>query len=356
MRTEEMKKGSKQRTLTKEKISSLCDELFLKVHDVLEHFDIEYVEYPNRIAFPCPVHGGDSPEGCCVFTDGVTNQGNWSCWTRGCHEEYVNNLFGFVRGCLSEKRGRNVSMNEAADFICHLLKTDLDSLEVSTKRQTKTLDIFSRTITRHESKISRHELRGKLNIPAPYYLRRQYSELVLEAFDVGECLAENQPMSGRVVVPVYDEDYNYVGCVGRSIKEHLQPKWLHSKGFSKNVLYGLNLTKERIMETGTVILVEGQGDVWRAFEAGLDMTVGIFGCSINDDQLILLERSGALNVVVFTDYDEAGNKAAEQIMKKCGRRFNYIRPEMPEGVKDVGDLTVEQIKELILPQLERFIT
>jgi DNA primase len=178
----------------------------------------------------------------------------------------------------------------------------------------------------------------------------------LEAFDVGECLAENQPMSGRVVVPVYDEDYNYVGCVGRSIKEHLQPKWLHSKGFSKNVLYGLNLTKERIMETGTVILVEGQGDVWRAFEAGLDMTVGIFGCSINDDQLILLERSGALNVVVFTDYDEAGNKAAEQIMKKCGRRFNYIRPEMPEGVKDVGDLTVEQIKELILPQLERFIT
>ena len=79
-------------------------------------------------------------------------------------------------------------------------------------------------------------------------------------------------------------------------------------------------------------------------EAGLDMTVGIFGCSINEDQLILLEQSGALNLIVLTDYDEAGKKAAEQIMKKCGRRFNYIRPEMPEGVKDIGDLTVEQIK------------
>jgi 5S rRNA maturation endonuclease (ribonuclease M5) len=85
------------------------------------------------------------------------------------------------------------------------------------------------------------------------------------------------------------------------------------------------------------------------------MSVGIFGSSINEDQLILLEQSGALNLVVLTDYDEAGNKAAQQIMKKCGRRFNYIRPEMPKGVKDIGDLTVEQIKELILPQLEKFI-
>lgn len=345
----------KQKKLTKEKISSLCDEAFLKVHSILDYFDIEYVEYPNRIAFPCPIHGGDNPEGCCIFTDGLTNQGNWSCWTRYCHEEHVNNLFGFVRACLAERKGRNVGMNEAADFLCELLNTDLENVQPSKTRQTKAVDIFNRKITRHESKISRYELREKLNIPSPYYLGRKYSQSVLEAFDVGECLAENQPMSGRVVVPIYDEGYNYVGCVGRAIKEHLTPKWLHSKGFTKNILYGLNLAQEKILETRTAILVEGQGDVWRAFEAGLDMTVGIFGCSINEDQLILLEQSGALNIVVLTDYDEAGNKAAQQIVKKCGRRFNYIRPEMPKDVKDIGDLTVEQIKELILPQLEKFI-
>lgn len=316
---------------------------------------MDYVEYPNRVAFPCPVHGGDSLEGCCIFTDGTTNKGNWSCWTRGCHEEFINNMFGFVRGCLATKRGKDISMMEAADFICHLLNKDIDSFEVSQQRQLKTLDLFSRKIVRKKSDLSRADITDRLEIPSPYYLRRQFSQSVLEAFDVGECLAENQPMSGRVVVPVYDEDYNYVGCVGRAVKEHFQPKWLHSRGFSKNVLYGLNLAKEKILETGTVVLVEGQGDVWRAFEGGLDMTVGIFGCSLNDDQLILLEESGALNVVVLTDYDDAGKKAAEQIMKKCGRRFNYIRPEMPEGVKDIGDLTVEQIKELILPQLEKFI-
>lgn len=346
----------KQKRLTKEKIASLCDEAFLQIHKLLDHFDIEYVEYPNRIAFACPVHGGDNPEGCCIFTDGLSNQGNWSCWTHGCHEEYINNLFGFVRGCLSRDARRNASMNDAASFLLEFLSKDLDDLTPSKIRQTKTVDVFNRKITRTTSAINRGEIRNKLNIPAPYYIGRKYSQLVLEAFDVGECLVENQPMSGRVVVPVYDEDYNYVGCVGRAIKEHLQPKWLHSKGFTKNVLYGLNLAKERILETRTAVIVEGQGDVWRAVEAGLDMTVGIFGSSINEDQLILLEQSGALNLVVLTDYDEAGKKAAEQVVKKCGRRFNYIRPEMPTNVKDIGDLTVEQIKEFILPQLEKFIT
>ena len=341
--------------MTKEKISSLCDEVFLKVHSLLDYFGIEYVEYPNRLAFSCPVHGGDNPEGCCIFTDGLTNQGNWSCWTHGCHEEYINNLFGFVRGCLSQQKNTNVSMNGTADFLCQFLDKDIDDLQESIIRQNNAVDLFNRSICRHKSEMTRSGIRSRLQIPAPYYLNRKYSQFVLESFDVGECLAENQPMSGRVVVPIYDEDDNYVGCVGRAIKEHLQPKWLHSKGFTKNVLYGLNLAKEHILDTRTAVVVEGQGDVWRAVEAGLDMTVGIFGCSINEDQLILLEQSGALNLIILTDYDEAGKKAADQIMKKCGRRFNYVRPEMPEGVKDIGDLSVEQIKEIILPQLEKFI-
>lgn len=340
----------KQRILTKEKISSLCDELLLQVEKLLDHFEIEYVTFPNRLAFPCPVHGGDNPEGCCIFTDGLTNQGNWSCWTHSCHEEYVNNLFGFVRGCLSEKRGRNISMNETAAFICNFLDKDIDDVTVSAAKKNKAVDIFHRKIHREQSQITRTGIRERLSIPAQYYIGRNYTPEVLESFDVGECLVENQPMSGRVVVPIYDEDDNYVGCVGRSIKEHLHPKWLHSQGFTKNILYGLNLAKKRILETRTVAVVEGQGDVWRAFEAGLDFTVGIFGCSLNEDQLMLLEQSGALNMVILTDQDDAGNKAAEQIIKKCGRRFNYIRPTW--STKDIGDLTVEQIKEEILPQLQ----
>jgi len=341
--------------LSNQKISSICSEMLNKAEELLQHFGIEYVEFQNRFAFPCPVHGGDSSEACCIFTDGTTSKGNWQCFTRGCQEEYIDNLFGFVRGCLSYDSGNKVSMSETADFCLKFLNKDIDELSVVPKKKLKTIDVFNRNIERTEGSILRSDIRNRLSIPAAYYLNRDYSELVLEAFDVGECTTKNQPMSGRVVVPVYDEEYNYVGCVGRAIKEHLKPKWLHSHGFKKNVLYGLNLAKEEIMNTATVILVEGQGDVWRLFEAGITNTVGIFGCSLNEDQLILLERSGAMNVVILTDYDDAGKKAASQIVKICGRRFNYIRPEMISGVKDVGDLTVQQIKQFLYPQLKGFI-
>lgn len=334
-------------------ISSLCDEALSQIYSLLDYFDIEYVEYPNRIAFACPVHGGDNPEACCIFTDGLSNQGNWSCWTHGCQEEYVNNLFGFVRGCLSERRQKSVSMNETASFLTNFLNKDLDELDAKPKRETKVIDVFNRTIQRSASTITRDSLRSRISIPSEYYIRRGYTADILNEFDVGECLVQNQPMSERVVVPVYDEDYNYVGCVGRSIKEHLQPKWLHSKGFSKNVLYGLQIAKGYILKHNTAILVEGQGDVWRLHEAGLKMSVGIFGASINEDQLILLEQSGVLNLVILTDSDEAGNKAYQQIVKKCGRRFNYLRPVISS--KDVGDMTVEQIKQEIYPQLQGII-
>jgi hypothetical protein len=53
----------------------------------------------------------------------------------------------------------------------------------------------------------------------------------------------------------------------------------------------------------------------------------------------LLEQSGALNLLIFTDMDTAGRKAAETIVNKCGRRFNYYVPEY--GAKDPGELGVE---------------
>ena len=157
-------------------------------------------------------------------------------------------------------------------------------------------------------------------------------------------------MSGRIVVPIYDEDYNYVGCVGRATQPETQPKWLHSKGFKKAYLYGLHLAKPYIQESQTVILVEGQGDVWRMHEANYKNCVGIFGSSINDDQLLLLEQSGALNLVILTDFDTAGQKAAKQIIKKCGRRFNYYRPVL--STKDVGDMDIDTIHQELKPQLQ----
>mgnify|MGYP003624546532 FL=1 len=341
------------KTLTKNQIFQICENLFERLPDLFRSLDIEYVEYPNRFSFACPVHGGDNPEGCSVFTDGLTSKGNWQCWTNHCEDDFTNSLLGFVRGALSQNRDRKVSMNEAAAYCSNFFNIsieDLDKIEERQHRSLNVVDVFNKKIDRNILSISRDEIRSKIQIPSEYYIGRGYQSETLDMFDVGFCLEKNRPMSGRVVVPIYDEGYNYIGCVGRATDGNMNPKWLHSKGFRKSILYGLNIASEYIKESSSVILVEGQGDVWRMHEAGLKNCVGIFGSSINEDQLLLLEQSGALNVIILTDSDEAGTKACEQIIKKCGRRFNYYRPDI--STKDVGEMSIEQIKEELYPQLK----
>ena len=341
--------------ISNQQILKLSNQLFSKLPQLLKYFKVEFIEYPNRLAFACPIHGGDNPEGCSIFTDGNTAKGNWNCWTQHCEEEYGRNLFGFVRGVLSNQKASDVSILETAKFCLEFLDLDVKELDILTdiesNNEIKLLDIFKRSPERSSLDVDRQTVIDTIQIPADYYLRRGYKEETLTKFDIGTCIKKNKPMSGRVVVPIYDEDYNYIGCIGRSFRQNMNPKWLHSKGFRKSsYLYGLNLAKDKILETSTAVLVEGQGDVWRMHEAGVENTVGIFGASLSDDQLVLLEASGALNLVILTDYDEAGNKAAEQIMNKCGIRFNYYRPSISE--KDVGDMTIDQIQNQIINELE----
>lgn len=338
------------KTLTPSQISSACSALADSIPEVLKRLNIDYVEYPNRYSFPCPIHGGDNPEGCSIFTDGEDVVGNWKCWTGSCDQDYAQNIFGFVRGCLSSQSGEEANLNDTYKFctsICKPKETDKDN--VNTTKEVKLIDIFLKKSPEQESTLSREEIRSKIDIPSKYYLDRGFSKEVLDVFDVGDCLEKNKPMYNRAVVPIYDHKDRYIGCVGRSLQEQTKPKWLHSKGFKKEHLYGLNIAKDTIMKERSIFLLEGQGDVWRMHEAGFSNSVGIFGSSISDDQLIILEEIGVMNVIILTDYDEAGKKAAKQIINKCGRRFNYFRPEL--NAKDVGDLSVEELQEQLTPQL-----
>jgi 5S rRNA maturation endonuclease (ribonuclease M5) len=331
--------------ITPQQILALSKKLSERVPELLDLFDVNYTLNSDIYSFPCPVHGGDNPTGCSIFTD---EKPNWSCWTHSCQDEFKKTLFGFVRGVLSFRAGYTVSMNEAAKFCTKFLKCELDDIpqvqeNLGIKRQVKLLEVFDKKPVREKTKIDRRVVTSSLDIPSKYYLKRNYSAEVLTEFDIGDCHRPGKTMNGRAVVPVYDENNNYVGCTGRRINDEMEKKWLNSYGFRKaQYLYGLNIAKDFIIKTGTVILVEGQGDVWRAHEAGFKNTVSIMGADFSDEQLILLECSGCLNVLILTDMDEAGEKAANKIIEKCGRRFNCNRIELP--THDIGDMSVEEVK------------
>ncbi len=155
-----MTKQTKYRSYNQNELKNICDALCDNIEKVLSALDLhEYTDNGKMITMACPIHGGDNPEGCSIFTDGNTAKGNWNCWTNNCQEDFGRNLFGFVRGVLSNDRATTVSIQETVKFCLQFLGLSSDDLQfikdVETNNDIKLLDIFDRSPQRTESSIDR---------------------------------------------------------------------------------------------------------------------------------------------------------------------------------------------------------
>jgi 5S rRNA maturation endonuclease (ribonuclease M5) len=344
----ESQTGSKS---SQTQIYQISDKLVQNLPELLEELNINYRESGGSYTFCCPVHDGDNPSGCSI----LANNGSWKCWTHHCEEEFKGTIFGFVRGVLTNQRGTKVTMEECIRWCLQFLRIEMPlgdkEQNIEYYKSIKLLEIFQADVIRENTKsMTREQVRSKLTIPSSWYahetiIERNFSKEILDKFDVGDCYTEGTAMYQRAVVPVYDENSNYVGCLGRTLVDSPN-KWKNEKNFYKeNYLYGLNFAKRAILETGVVIIVEGQSCIWRLHEAGFINSVGIFGAELSDQQLILLEKSGAHSLLILTDNDDAGIRAANKIINKCGRRFNYYRPDLIS--KDIAQLNVNVTKEFL---------
>lgn len=370
------------------KLKVLCDDLCDDIESLLDHFELEYKSNGKMMSMCCPIHGGDNPSAISLYYTGDNYRGNWKCRTHNCEKIFKGSIIGFIRGIISarkykwEKEGdKFCSFKEAVEFATSFIKKDLDSIKISgsdrnKKAFTALVNYIHQETQSTEKLIKREVIIKSLNIPAQYFIDRKYSSDILTKYDVGLCEKSGKEMSSRVVVPIYDNDYKYmVGCSGRSIfeqcklcgsyhdpnrscpdEEHrwIYSKWRHSKDFkSQNHLYNFWFAKQDIMSSAVAIIVESPGNVWRLEENGIHNSVAIFGSSMSDRQKIILDSSGAMSLVILTDNDEAGKKAAEQIKEKCQNTYKIYIPKISKN--DIGEMTNEEIDKEIKPILEKIV-
>ena len=92
------------------------------------------------------------------------------------------------------------------------------------------------------------------------------------------------------------------------------PKYINSPAsalFKKgNILFGLAEARSTIHKTQTAHLVEGYTDVMRLHEVGVHSAVARMGTALTDEQIALLKRAGAQNIVILPDNDSTGIAAA----------------------------------------------
>lgn len=117
---------------------------------------------------------------------------------------------------------------------------------------------------------------------------------------------------GRVMLTITDLRKRVVGFGGRVLGEG-DPKYLNSPDtllFKKGqTLFALDVAREAIVRTKTVIVVEGYFDAIALHQAGLTHTVATLGTALTPEHVQVLRRF-ASKVVLLFDPDAAGIRAA----------------------------------------------
>jgi 5S rRNA maturation endonuclease (ribonuclease M5) len=379
-----MTQKKKYRSYSQSEIKAICDDLCDNLDVLCEIFELDCKESNKMLTMSCPIHGGDNPSALNLYHTGEDYRGNWVCRTHHCEEIFQPSIIGFLRGVLSvrennwsQKGDETFPFNRTLEFALKILNKNIKDIKVKKVNKEKINFIkHIQTIEQPEiktiGKVTKNLIRKTLQIPAKYYIDRGFSEKILDKYDVGLCDNVNKEMHDRIVVPVYNQDYTFmVGCTGRSIHEKCDKcdyyhnpssdcvdgkwawkhsKWKHNKSFkSKDHLYNIWFAKDYIMKSGTAIIVESPGNVWRLEEAGIHNSIAIFGTSLSDRQKMLLDCSGAMSLLVLLDSDQAGQDGIKKIQEKCSRTYNIKTIELPKD--DIAEMTVEEIKNIITPEV-----
>ena len=126
-------------------------------------------------------------------------------------------------------------------------------------------------------------------------------------------------------------------------------KWLHSKNFRKEkYLYNYWFSKYNIARTGTAIICESPGNVWAYEMAGIKNSVAIMGLNMSKTQRQLLQKAGAVTLILTFDNDEKrrGQDAAEKLSEELNHYFRVINISIKEA-KDIAEMSSDQIRESI---------
>lgn len=207
-----------------------------------------------------------------------------------------------------------------------------------------------------------------LNNPeAVEYMRsRQFTDETLEFFNVGYSNLYNLNL---ITVPMHDPKGMPIGLIGRCIHEK---RFKNSSNLPKSQTLW-NLHRARMFDT--VVVCEASFDAMRIHQAGYPNVVAVLGGNISPKHFELFDKHFS-SIIIMTDFDEKEKhmykgcvKCKKRGHKLClghnpGRDLGHTiegglhRKRImwasykfgviyPEGVKDAGDMTDEQIKQCV---------
>ncbi len=151
----------------------------------------------------------------------------------------------------------------------------------------------------------------------------------------------------RIIFPIINHRGEIIGFGGRSV-DGSEPKYLNSKESivfkKKSVLYGINVTKNHIMQADSVILTEGYMDVIGSYKSGVCNVLATLGTAITEFQMKEIKKY-TKNIVLSLDNDDAGIRATRMAILHALKEDLNISVIDGINVKDLDEYFTLHTKE-----------
>lgn len=243
-------------------------------------------------------------------------------------------------------RLKNMKFYEALEYLADKLGIQYEKHEPTAEEREQR---FHRSALMEANKVALEYFRGCLSRsrPALEYARHRWKKSTIDLFMVGfapesggllkyctdkgykpEILIEAglvkrserdhslyDTFRHRIMFPIYSRTGNVIGFSGRYIGEKDYPKYLNTGEtplYSKSKeLFGLFHAYRQIVTTSTAVLVEGNPDVIRLHEIGVNNTIAPLGTALTSDQINIVKKY-AKTAILIGDTDDAGVKAVKK--------------------------------------------
>lgn len=284
------------------------------VSDLLSSQGVEvHTQSGTEVAIYCPFHDNHNSPACYINT----KTGLWQCFNPSCGKK------GNFRQLYKHMTGKTYGREWILDPVN--LQRELD-LALETKADQE-LTVDSIEVDYDSDEV--------INLQS--LVDRGYDLEVLEDFEIGYSSVKD-----RVVIPVRDPQYKLVGLIGRAIHDWQDPRYLYNKGFKRaDVLFNIQNAKTY----DSVIVCEGSLDAVKIAQAGFKNVVATLGAKVSPNQVKMIKKYFD-SVIVFSDNDDAGAEMRRAILEEC-RGKEMFTVSIPDGLKDPGDMTEQQIKQAI---------
>lgn len=276
----------------------------------------------NELRCACRVHGGDNSTAFRFRRD----TGTWVCFTKGCHEDYGNDIISLVKAVMG------LNFRGAVQYIESFVGTDPFEAGIFSKLIEKDRDNFIKRNTIVKSRrVTEDYLQQFKKLRSDLFNRDGFSNDVLNTFEVAGGYMDKYGKT-RDIIPIRNHDNELVAFSMRDISENAgDDKYILTEGFDKdNTLYNLNNAKTYANDV-PLIVVEGFKSVWRLYSYDIPNVIAIMGARLTVGQINLLYAYALRGIVLMLDNDEAGHKGTSYACQEIGRR-------MPVSVVNIKEI------------------